>query len=570
MTNDSAGYGRITNILLIEDNLEEARRIELMLDLTQDTYQLLTAVSVKTARHTLETEKIQIILLDLTLPDGEGVQTIRALHTSYPQIPIVVLIGLDSDQVVADAATAGAQDYLLKQEITPSDLWRVVRYALERHNQEEELRQSQRAYQRQALELHLLNRIISTASASQDEQTILDLACFELSHFYGALRTLFLFCQEHQAALALQAGDAQPGLPPLPQTLLDFKTAQQLTAVLITQQTLICPVLAENLQQFFAVPPNSRALAHPLNMAGETIGFCLVILPESYALAVRDAQLIGMVLEEVELGLTKVQLNGRLQAHANDLEIRVQERTQALAEANKQLTSLDTLKSKFVSDISHELRNPITNLSLYLELLGVSQGEKQTQYIGILRQQVRRLYSLVEDILTLSRLEHGNSNHLFQPLDLNYLTQQVVQVHTARAQNKKVRLSFKPTTPLPLAWGDSDQMTQVITNLVDNALNYTATGSIVLSTSTHQLADRAELLLKITDSGMGILEQDLPHIFERFYRGSQIDRKAMTGTGLGLGIVKEIVEKHNGRIQVSSTVNQGTTFTVFLPTAPKE
>lgn len=325
----------------------------------------------------------------------------------------------------------------------------MVRYALERHNQEEELRQSQRAYQRQALELHLLNRIISTASASQDEQTILDLACFELSHFYGALRTLFLFCQEHQAALALQAGDAQPGLPPLPQTLLDFKTAQQLTAVLITQQTLICPVLAENLQQFFAVPPNSRALAHPLNMAGETIGFCLVILPESYALAVRDAQLIGMVLEEVELGLTKVQLNGRLQAHANDLEIRVQERTQALAEANKQLTSLDTLKSKFVSDISHELRNPITNLSLYLELLGVSQGEKQTQYIGILRQQVRRLYSLVEDILTLSRLEHGNSNHLFQPLDLNYLTQQVVQVHTARAQNKKVRLSFKPTTPLP-------------------------------------------------------------------------------------------------------------------------
>ncbi|MBK7896538.1 MAG: ATP-binding protein [Candidatus Promineifilaceae bacterium] len=560
--------GRSIHILLVEDNPGDRRRVELILDLTSEVYQLHTAVSIQTAYQILTAHAIHIILLDLTLPDSQGVQTIRTLHTRYPHIPIVVLTGLDDEQIVADSATAGAQDFLMKQEINASNLWRVLRYALERRKQEEELRQSQQAYRRQALELNVLNRIISTASASNDEQALLAATCYELAHFFGALRVLILFC--HQGSgVVIQAGHSQNDLPPLPPPATVLAMNDQLTAVLIAQHALICPTVEGSLQQFLAVPPGSRAIIHPINLENATIGFCVVSLPQTYALAESDARLVSMVADEVALGLTKMRLNGRLQAHANELEKRVQERTQALGEANEQLQSLDKLKTKFVSDVSHELRNPITNLSLYLELLEYAKPEKHAQYIAVLRNQVRRLYSLVEDILTLSRLEHSPPDHLFQPVDLNYLIQQVIGVHTPRAQSKQIKLQFQPMSPLPPAWAEPNQITQVVTNLIDNALNYTAKGSIIVTTNLLTQNSQTDLLLCVTDTGMGIHQDDLPHIFERFYRGSHIDRKTMVGTGLGLGIVKEIVIRHNGRIHVSSTVNQGSTFTVTLPTAPQ-
>jgi signal transduction histidine kinase len=302
-------------------------------------------------------------------------------------------------------------------------------------------------------------------------------------------------------------------------------------------------------------------------LEGENIGFFVLNLPHSYELAVSDVRLVAMVAEEVELALTKIRLHGRLQAYTNELEDRVQERTQALAEANEQLKSLDQLKSKFVSDVSHELRNPITNLTLYLELLEFAGPEKQPKYFSILRNQVRRLSSLVEEILTLSRLENQNFSDLYKPIDFNYLIQQVIVAHKPRAQNNKIKLHFEPTAPLPPVWGEPNQITQIATNLLDNALNYTSVGTITITTQQHKNGAKTEIILQVSDSGIGIPKEDLPHIFDRFYRGSQINRDKIMGTGLGLGIVHEIVSLHNGRIHVRSSPNQGSTFTIYLPAA---
>jgi signal transduction histidine kinase len=338
----------------------------------------------------------------------------------------------------------------------------------------------------------------------------------------------------------------------------------------LTQQTLICPRLSADLKLFLTSPEESKAIIHPLTLEGENIGFFVLNLPSTYELAVSDVRLLAMVAEEVELALTKIRLHGRLQAYANKLEDRVQERTQALAEANEQLKSLDKLKSKFVSDVSHELRNPITNLTLYLELLEFAKPEKQPKYFSILRNQVRRLTSLVEEILTLSRLENQSYQHLYQPIDFNYLIQQVIVAHKPRAQNNQIKLFFQPTIPLPPVWGELNQITQIVTNLLDNALNYTAEGTITVTTDLLENDSETEIVLNVSDSGIGIPEEDLPYIFDRFYRGSQINRDNNMGTGLGLGIVNEIVALHNGRISVSSTPNQGSTFTVILPAAPQD
>lgn len=562
--------GRSINILLVEDNPGDARRIELMLETADMTYRLNTAANFNATLSHLNKNPVQIVLLDLTLPDSSGIETVRNLRAAHPWTPIVVLTGLEDEQLIAEAAIAGAHDYLVKQDLTAASLQRALRYALERHSQEDQLRESQLAYRRQARELNLLNRIISAAAASNDEAKIMRDTCLELAQFYGTLRTLILLNHHQDPLLTVTAEYYQPHLQPLLGRQIDLESESFFMAVTRPEQSLILPTLPLRLKQFLATSATSKLIVQSLHLYGRHIGFLMLNLPEEHQLAASDAQLLGMLAEELSLTLEKIQLYGRLQAYTNELEERVQQRTQALAAANEQLQSLDKLKSKFVSDVSHELRNPITNLTLYLELLEFAPPDKQAKYFNTLRNQVRRLSNLVEEILTLSRLESNKYHHLYQPVDFNYLIQQVVNVHKARAKNKQLKLNFTPGTPLPPAWGEPNQLTQIVTNLLDNALNYTNQGSIQVTTALRRNGDKVEIELCVSDTGIGISPEDLPHIFERFYRGSQVDREALMGTGLGLGIVSEIVSLHNGRIDVLSTPKQGTAFTVLLPAAPKQ
>lgn len=247
-----------------------------------------------------------------------------------------------------------------------------------------------------------------------------------------------------------------------------------------------------------------------------------------------------------------------------DLEQRVLERTRELAAANAQLTELDQLKSKFVSDVSHELRTPIANLKLYIDLLERGKLDKQSQYIRVLHQQVRRVAALVDDILDLSRLERRKEQGLiYRAVALNEVVEQVVLAHQPRAEADGLRLTFEPASPLPPVRADANQLAQVVTNLVTNALNYTPAGYVRVST----YAENGEVCLCVADSGSGIAAEDLPHIFERFYRGQRVLKNDMPGTGLGLAIVKEIVDLHEGHIEADSRPGHGTTFRVWLPLA---
>jgi PAS domain S-box-containing protein len=246
-----------------------------------------------------------------------------------------------------------------------------------------------------------------------------------------------------------------------------------------------------------------------------------------------------------------------------DLERRVIDRTQELAAANARLTELDQLKSKFVSDVSHELRTPIANLKLYIDLLERGKPEKQSHYVTVLQQQVRRVAALVDDILDLSRLERRKEQGVsYQAVKLNDVVSQVVLAHQPRAEADGLQLTFELAPDLPPIYGDANQLAQVVTNLVANALSYTAAGYVRASTTAHG----KRVCLSVADSGSGIPTEDLPHVFERFYRGHLVQKNDIPGTGLGLAIVKEIVDLHQGQIEIDSQPGRGTTFRVWLPT----
>jgi len=249
------------------------------------------------------------------------------------------------------------------------------------------------------------------------------------------------------------------------------------------------------------------------------------------------------------------------------LEHRVAERTRELEEANARLLELDRLKSEFVSNVSHELRTPITNILLYLDLLAQpGRADRAAAYLGILKNEAHRLGKLIEDLLTLSRMERGALPPDVEPHSLDPLVAEVLASHLVRAAAKGIEVMHDPNPSLPVVRVSRDQMSQVFTNLVANAVAYTPPGGMIhVACDEGQIGDRRYAVVRVHNSGPPIEAGDLAHLFERFFRGRNARESVELGTGLGLAITKEIVERHHGWIAVDSREGYGTTFAVWLP-----
>jgi PAS domain S-box-containing protein len=223
---------------------------------------------------------------------------------------------------------------------------------------------------------------------------------------------------------------------------------------------------------------------------------------------------------------------------------------------------LERLKDQFVSDVSHELRTPTTNIGLFLELLEDAPAEKRKEYLRIVREQAQLVRKLVEDVLDLSRLAIGKTRKIeFTRVNLNEVTEQVVNAHQPMAEAAGLELSFIPGEELPCLYGEQNQLARLITNLVTNSVRYTLHGSVIVRT----LKRNGCISLSVEDSGIGIEPEDLPHLFDRFYRGKQVRQSKIHGTGLGLAIVKEIVDLHEGEIEIQSQVGKGSLFNIDFP-----
>lgn len=232
------------------------------------------------------------------------------------------------------------------------------------------------------------------------------------------------------------------------------------------------------------------------------------------------------------------------------------------------LKALDRMKSQFVSNVSHELRTPITTIKLYTALMQRSPVDRWEEYLDTLAQEADRQARLVEEILQISRIEAGRLEITPCPTPLNELTEMIFANHQPLAQQKDLVIEYRPTEPGSVALIDPDRMTQALTNVVSNAIQYTPRkGKIVISTSEKEAKGCTWAAVTVEDTGMGIPEEELPHIFERFFRGERPRSMQMSGTGLGLAIVKDIVELHGGQVTVESKVDAGTTFTLWLPLA---
>jgi two-component system phosphate regulon sensor histidine kinase PhoR len=233
-----------------------------------------------------------------------------------------------------------------------------------------------------------------------------------------------------------------------------------------------------------------------------------------------------------------------------------------------QQKELDRLKDEFVSNVSHELRTPIANVKLYISLLTRGKPEKYEEYLQTLRREAARLEKLIEDLLDLSRLDLGRTPMLLEPTNVNQLTAQLIADRTALAASRHLMIDYRAEDPLAFAQADPVMLGQVVSNLLTNAINYTPAGGLItVNTAQHARDDQAWITITIHDSGPGISPHDLPHIFERFYRGEAGRKSGAPGTGLGLAISTQIVNKLGGWITVESQSDAGAAFTIWLKVA---
>ncbi len=492
-------------VLLVEDNPGDVRLLrETLGEVTSTQFELAHVERLDEALEQLDHEHFDVVLLDLSLPDAQGFDTFVQVHEQAPDVPIVVLTGFDDETLAVQAVRKGAQDYLVKGQIDSNLLVRAMRYAIERQQAEEVLRHHAE---------HLEERVRERTAQIQAQ--------------YARLEAIL-----HSVTDGIIVIDGKGEILQLNPVAQRWLT-----------QTL-SPEDADRLwetMQFLA----RRAEERPE----------IVLELTGLDLELSAAPVVGTGIDEL----------GAVVA-VHDVS---------------HLKALDRMKSRFITNVSHELRTPITTIKLYAALMW-RQPEKWQEYLEVLEREANNQVQLIEGILQLSRIDAGRLEIKPQPTPLHELVETIVANHQSLAQERGLMLEHRLMEPLsltnhpsndasarpPVALVDLRQITQVFNNLIGNALQYTSEGGrVIVSTSREEIDGRAWATVAVTDTGIGIPEEELPHIFERFFRGEESRKMQMSGTGLGLTIVKEIVGLHGGRVTVKSHVDAGSTFTVWLPLA---
>jgi len=260
-----------------------------------------------------------------------------------------------------------------------------------------------------------------------------------------------------------------------------------------------------------------------------------------------------------------------------ELEERVQERTRDLERAYDELKQIDRLKDDFLSTVSHEFRTPLTSIMSFSEILlnfPEENPDTKREFQSIIYSESQRLSRLINDLLDLSKIQAGKMEWNFRPVDARQLVRRAVLSLRSLIEEKNLRLEQEVEPGLPGFVGDEDRMLQVLINLLGNAIKFTPAGRRVVVRARRAdpgagTGSGPRILFSVEDTGKGILPKDLDRIFERFSQCADDTTKKPQGTGLGLSICRKIVDAHRGRIWAESVYEQGSTFHVALPMAPR-
>jgi two-component system phosphate regulon sensor histidine kinase PhoR len=604
-------------ILLIDDDQSYCRLVKMALVRSRQSarFAVQTAGSLAEGLKFLNTRNFDLVLLDLGLPDSFGLETFDRIHAARPHIPVVMLTGLEDLKVSVEAIQKGAGDYLVKGADSLADiLARTILYALERKRADEMLRLSERSFR---------NIINNSADAIivTDQKGLILFANPAAEAFFGwtsqellgkdfeypidvgrtAEMEVTRKCGGKAAAELRAVETTWQGNAARLVSLRDVTARKAAERKMAKYRDNLKALVRERTEK---VDAEKELLSVTFSSMGDGV---IVVDPEKrIVLFNRVAEIIAgwefervqdraldeifhivdeRTRQKVESPVDKVLKSSKAELGA-DFEVLLamdgSERPIASKAAPIRSTDgavtgivmvfrdvarereIERLKQDFISSISHELRTPLTSIKAYTEtILSDSDMPEETkrQFLGIIDEESNRLAGLIEGLLEISRIESGTMKIVREPVDIIAVARRVLTALQALADKKNIRLVSNINDDLAIFEGDEDKIQSALTNLVNNAIKFTPRDGRVC-VSVRQRDD--QLVMRVSDTGMGIPKEALPRIFDRFYRVPH-PGKHIQGTGLGLAIVRKIVTMHGGRIEVESELNRGTTFTIFLP-----
>ena len=275
-----------------------------------------------------------------------------------------------------------------------------------------------------------------------------------------------------------------------------------------------------------------------------------------------DLKLIDQATLDQAVTEQIIQLRSALQAANRTLERRVRERTAELEAALQRLSELNQMKANFVANISHELRTPLTHIKGYMELMiSDSLGpltDEQRHALQVSQKASDRLGNLIEDLIMFSMASHGELSLKQEPLDIRRLVSIAARNATPKAEERGVSVTVMARDQVPPVHGDSEKIVWVLNQLLDNAVKFTPSGGRVVISLKEESSNL--VMVTVTDTGIGIPSNRLQEIFEPFHQLDGSSTRTAGGTGLGLALVRQIIEAHGSLLDVSSVEGRGTTF----------
>jgi signal transduction histidine kinase/ActR/RegA family two-component response regulator len=532
-----------TRVLLVEDNQGDAGLVRFALRAESGgdySFSTMHVLRLEDALAALNEKPFDLVLLDLSLPDAQGLDALARVRDLAPDLPIVIITGLNDESIAVEAVRRGAQDYLIKGQADSHAVIRAILYSIERKRIQVQL-EKQRARQAALHEVNLA--ITSTLDLRAVLEIFLEKVAGLLPGFAISVRLL---------------NDETGELEPVACRGLDktawkqTKTAVRSQAVLAAGEVVVIPHLASD-------PRSSRDTFPALEHLNAYVGVPLKANRESLGvIGFYARERSGFTNDDIDLITT---LAG--QAAVAIMNSRVHER---LKRAHAALEETLEIKSVLVGVMAHELKTPIQIMLGSAELLAAGLcgdlNPDQLERVQAIEASGNELLDLIKSALDMARLEHGKMPLTVSEVPLRELFAELKSESEPAFREKGVELDIGLLRPGLTITTDKVKLKEVLRNLLDNARKYTPRGKVTLEFSER---DNDTVEFRVHDTGVGISKELLPKIFEMFYQ-ADTTAKDQAAAGLGLNIVKRLVLALSGQIEVSSELGKGTTFRVILPT----
>ncbi|HET9096343.1 MAG TPA: hybrid sensor histidine kinase/response regulator [Candidatus Baltobacteraceae bacterium] len=501
-------------VLIVEDSTTDSTIVQRYLQRDSEAPEVHTATRLSDALAIAQTVALDVILLDMSLPDAQGVDAVRRMRASVPHVPIVILSGMEDESIATEAVQAGAQDYLIKGHVDHVTLRRALRYAIERQQLLDRIAQSEARLQEENVILRRLTDAAGRVFATLDVRAVVGLLAAEARRLWGGSVALYALRSSGELVCIEPAGERRAA----DRFLIDaFGTRK--------------PVLSDDKARLaFAIPGTNGRNEWILDinaadrLFGENDVFALELLRQYIGIAIQNVALFG-----------------------------------ELQSQRASVIQLNQLKDDLIAVLAHDFKGPLTTIIGFTELLEqhALEGEDTESALRTIRQSAMRLADLANDTLALSRVEQGELNLAADPVNVGEIVKETIE---SLVPQRQIKLTLK--THDPVVRGDPARLRQVFENIISNAIKYSPDGHPIEVRVSE--TDRT-VRVAVHDEGIGIPSDEMKFLFERFTRASNAKRSKIKGTGLGLYLAKTLVERHGGNIQVQSKLAEGSTFTVVLP-----